>query len=149
MPLITDRIGPSGAVIDVLIGVDDLRRHQLTGAGRPVPPPVPVRVQLDTGASLSGLAPRVFAALGLEAVGTTAILTPSTPLHAPHQCDEFLVSLAVVAGGSAVPFIDSARVITAEGWLPGEGVEGLIGRDVLAHGTFMYFGTEGRFQFAM
>ncbi|MDB5310799.1 MAG: hypothetical protein JWO38_5001 [Gemmataceae bacterium] len=66
----------------------------------------------------------------------------------PHECDLFQVSLDLVAGGSRRPFGD-LRAIVAECWMESEGIEGLIGRDVLAHCNFLYMGRERAFTLAL
>jgi hypothetical protein len=54
----------------------------------------------------------------------------------------------MVAGGRACPFPDT-YVMSADCWLEGEGIEGLIGRDILARCNFMYFGPEGGFNLSL
>ena len=147
MPLLTGPLTPGGAIIDVLVGVSRPRRALLVKHQFRVPAPVHVRALIDTGASVSGFAPRVFAALDLTPVGRIAILTPSTPADAPHESDLFDVSLALVADGGTHPFPDT-RVMSADCWHPDEGVEALIGRDILDHCFFQYMGVDRRFTLA-
>lgn len=147
MPLVTGPILPAGPVIDVLVAVGSLRRALLDKHGLPHPEPVHVRTLIDTGSSHTLFAPRVFQLLGLGPVGNESIYTPSTAPGQPHECELFDTSLALVANGAAHPFGDR-RVIGADCWEPGEGLEGLIGRDVLARCHFMYLGPEQAFTLA-
>src|SRR5690348_16553819 len=97
MPLVNGPILPGGPVIDVLVGVSTTRRLLLERSGASVPYPIPVRALIDTGSSHTLFALKVFAALSVTPVGKVAILTPSTLPHAPHECDLFDASLALVA----------------------------------------------------
>jgi hypothetical protein len=147
MPLLTGPLLSAGAVIDVLIGVSRPRRALLVKHQFPVPAPVHVRALIDTGASVSGFAPRVFTGLDLTPVGQIAILTPSTAPDAPHQSDLYDVSLSLVADGTPHSFPDS-RVMAADCWHPDEGIEALIGRDILDRCFFQYMGPDRRFTLA-
>jgi hypothetical protein len=147
MPYLTGRILPGGAIIDVFVGVGKRRESLLLKHGFAVPEPVHVRVLIDTGASVSGFAPRVFQALDLTPVAKNPVLTPSTPAHQPHLGDFYDVWLSIVAEGTSHPFLDS-RVMAADCWLPGEGIEGLIGRDILDHCFFQYVGKDRTFTLA-
>lgn len=99
---------------------------------------------IDTGASVSGFAPRVFRELDLTPSDELAILTPSTLPDSPHACPLYQVSLAIVAEGRSCPFPD-CDVIATDCWHPGEGIEGLIGRDILDRCFFQYIGQDRRF----
>lgn len=147
MPLISGRIDRHGAVVDVLVGVSGPRQRMLRRHGFPIPQPIPVRAMIDTGSFVTGFAPRVFRSLGIGSVGTLAVFTPSTSPDAPHPAEAFDVTLSVVANGAAHPFT-TARVIAADCWLPDEGVEGLVGRDLLDHCGFQYWGPERTFTLA-
>ena len=57
---------------------------------------------IDTGADVSGFAPRLFTALELKPIDQIALYTPSTPPNCPHLADVFDVSLSVVAGGAVL-----------------------------------------------
>lgn len=148
MPLHTGTITRHGAVIDSLIGVCAERQKLLTKHGFAVPPPVPVRALIDTGASISGCSAEVFHKLDLKPVEQLQILTPSTRIDAPHTCDLFQVSWSLVAGGAPHLFAPSLRVIVADGFHPTEGIDALIGRDILARCAFEYWGPDDRFQFS-
>jgi hypothetical protein len=144
MPLIAGTILPGGAVIDVMVGVSAARQRLLLANALPVPYPVAVRVLIDTGSSHSGFAGRVFEELRVAPVGKMPLLTPSTVQESPHECDVFDVSHSLVANGAAHPF-GTSRVILADCWMEDEGMEGLIGRDILDRCNFLYFGRERSF----
>jgi hypothetical protein len=144
MPYLSSPIGPGGAIVDVLIGVPAVRAKLLTRNSFPVPPAVHVRALVDTGASVSGFTPRVFRELDLTPFDELAILTPSTPPDAPHRCPRYPVSLSLVAEGRSCS-LPEAYVLATDCWHPGEGIEGLIGRDILDRCFFQYIGPDQRF----
>ncbi len=147
MPYVSGSLTGTWAIVDVLVSASSRRQELLAKHGFAVPAPVPVRVLLDTGASISGFSPRVFRALDLTHVSTLDALTPSTPAHAPHPCELFDVSLALVAGGSA-HWTGDTQVMSADCWPPNEQLEGLLGMDVLRRGFFQLMGPERKFVFA-
>lgn len=48
-------------MVNAALGVSEARRQALTAAGQPVPPFVPIRALLDTGASVTCVDPTVIA----------------------------------------------------------------------------------------
>jgi hypothetical protein len=144
MSLLTGRLSEHGAVADVMVGISDARARLLKRNGRRVPGPVHARVQVDTGSSLSGFAPRVFNELGVTPVRTLPILTPSTPAHSPHVTQLYDVVLYLVINARLQRFYGTTA-IGADCFSENEGIEGLIGRDVLDHCSFWYHGIEGTF----
>lgn len=85
---------------------------------------------IDTGAT-SGVIRQGFAAqLGLNPVGVAYITTPSSTNVA---CYEYLVRLVF-------PNNVVAETTVLEAPLLGQHIQCLIGRDVLAHGVFVYIG---------
>lgn len=144
MPYLTGPIGLEGAVIDVLVGVPSVRARLLRKAGFAVPTAVPVRALIDTGASVSGFAPRVFRELDLRPLDRIVINTPSTRPDEPHPCDQYLVAPAFVSGGRPYPFPE-IHVIETDCWPPEFTIEALIGRDILNWCNFWYVGIDRTF----
>jgi hypothetical protein len=140
MPYVTGKLDNGWAVVDVLVGVSRPRRRLLRKHGFAVPESVHVRALIDTGASVSGFAPRVFRELGLTPVTVSPVLTSSTAPSDPHLCNFFDVSLALVAEGRHHHLTDS-RVMEADCWHADEGMEALIGMDIL---TLCFFQLHGR-----
>ena len=60
------------------------------------------------------------------------------------MADEFDVSLILVSGSSQM-VLPSVRVVTGEDFDEAELVQGLIGRDVLDHCLFTYYGPQKHF----
>lgn len=144
MPCVSGGLTRGWAMVDVCVAVSGPRRELLGRHGFPLPVPVFVRALLDTGASISGFAPRVFRELDLTPVSTLDVVTPSTPVSAPHVSDIYDVSLALVANGAAHPFADM-RVMAADCWHADEGFEALLGMDVLGRCFFQLMGPERQF----
>ena len=48
-------------ILDACAIVTDKDRHLLQAEGRPVPPPVPIRLVIDTGSGRSSLIPSIIA----------------------------------------------------------------------------------------
>ena len=93
------------------------------------------------------MTPGVFRQLGLSPVSNLPVITPSTRPDAPHIVDLYDVALSVVANGSAHPFPPS-RVMEADCWLPNEGIDALIGTDILNHCNFWFRGPDRAFTLA-
>ncbi len=147
MPYLSGPILTGGPVLDVIVSVPVARVALLQRHGFAVPGPVHVRALIDTGATLSAFAPRVFAALDLRSVDRIEVLTPSTRPDAPHSFERYQVALALVAEGRSCPFPETL-VMSADCWLEDEGMEALIGRDILDHCFFQYLGPDRRFTLA-
>ena len=120
----------------VRIGVSEPAANLLRQEGKPVPNPVEVTALIDTGASGTAVKPEVIRQLQLTPRGVTNIATPSS---AAHPCNVYDVSLTF-ANGVVVPVITVIEVP-----LEGQVIQGLIGRDVLAHGILIYSGYTNTF----
>jgi hypothetical protein len=144
MPVITGPITQDGAVISILIGVSDIRRRRLHAAGFPVPAPTPVLAVIDTGSFTTGVRPELLQALDLRPLRRIPVLTPSTPPDRPHICDQYDIGLTLVAGGSQkhLPMIIAIGSVD----FTEHGIQALIGRDVLTHCVFSYFGPHATFE---
>jgi hypothetical protein len=147
MSLVSGKIDPrDGAAIDVLVGVSKNRKARLLAVSLPVPSRVALRLQLDTGSSLTAFPSHVFQSLGITRFRTVPVSTPSTLPGKPHIADQYDVSLALVSGLNRY-VIESIHAIAAEDFHPSVGVQGIIGRDVLQRCVFQYFGPHNRFEF--
>ncbi len=144
MPVISGPITQDGAVISVLVGVSEARRRLLLGGGKPVPAPTPVLAIIDTGSFATGFRPELLHALGIDPFDQIPILTPSTRPDTPHLCDRYDVSLTLVAG-TTQKRLRSIVAIASQDFRE-HGIQALIGRDVLNHCVFSYFGPHGTFE---
>jgi hypothetical protein len=106
-------------------------------ASQPVPPPVVLDCLIDTGASVTCMDAAAIAPLGLQPTGITPIRTPSTGAT-PAQCAQYGVGIGIYHPDYSRIF-DTVPVIAAD--LSAQGIQGLMGRDLLRSCLFVYDGT--------
>ena len=138
MPSINIPIGAPGPIVTVTIGISIPRRTALTSAGLDVPPFAQGQFLIDSGASCSCVDSGLIEKLGLTPTGSVSIHTPSTNGVA-HSCNQYDVML-FIAGTDATTgcFIDAVGVVETS--LAPQGIDGLIGRDLLDRWTCIYNG---------
>jgi predicted aspartyl protease len=141
---LTQQISAYGPLLDLMIGVSAPRMIALSQANVPLPAPIPIRALIDTGANGSCVDRDILKQLGVSPTGTVSIHTPSTG-SALHMCNQFDVSFMVTAQNFQRRF-DAIAVIEAD--LATQGIQALIGRDVLSMCLFVYDGTAGTFSLA-
>jgi hypothetical protein len=140
MPHLTLQLGPAGPLLDVLISVSAPRQAALTQAGQPVPAPQIARALVDTGASVTAVDSAILTALALSPTGQTTIHTPSTTAGQPHQCSTYDIHLTLSHPALSF-YIPALPVIQST--LHHQGIQALIGRDVLANCLLVYDGRAG------
>lgn len=126
---LTVRIGLSGALIDVHIGVTGAKRKLFQRSGRPVPPPVMATLLVDTGASSTLLDDQIIRALGLQPIDSVRFHSASTK-GVPARCD--VVDVCLILGGistAATWRADPLKVLSSA--MLNSSHQGLLGRDVL------------------
>jgi predicted aspartyl protease len=126
------------------VGVSQPRQKALEEAGEPVPPPVLIQGLIDTGASATAIDPSIIQGLKLQQTGSLPIHTPSTG-HVPHQASTYDVCITIPFDG--VTFTLGALQVF-ESSLSVQGIQALIGRDVLANCLFVYDGRANIFSIA-
>jgi predicted aspartyl protease len=138
MPILTLPLDVDGAVISVGFAVSGPRQAAMTAAGLTIPPPVIVRALVDTGASCTCLDPTVIAKLGLVPSGTVLMHTPSTAGTAV-SCNQFDVAVGVIMDANEV-HVPSMIIPVIESTLATQGIQALLGRDLLEKGILIYDG---------
>lgn len=146
MPSLTIAIPQDGPLVQMMIGVSPARVSALRAAGAPVPPHISGRGLLDTGASISAIDRRVAQQLGLTATGYTLIHTPSTGAQ-PHLVAQFDASFSIVMDSQQIHALPTSFLVI-ESDFSTQGFSALLGRDVLAHGLFLYHGHAGMMSLA-
>ena len=118
----------------------------MTAAGLPVPQYVTGTFLLDTGASGTCVDPGLVAPLGLTPTGNVQMQTPSTA-GTPVTCSLFDISMYIPGTGQTAGFMIEAIPVIEAG-LRAQGIDGLLGRDVLDRCTFICNGSAGMFTLA-
>lgn len=142
MPSVNLLLTPQGPIVRLGIMVSTPRRNALAAVGLPIPPPEIVDVLVDTGASGTCIDPSHIAKLGIAPSGIIDIHTPSTAGVAT-QCKQFDVDIAVILDNGQYHFVSTLPVI--ESSLASQGIDGLLGRDVLSQGILIFNGTAKTF----
>jgi predicted aspartyl protease len=108
--------------------------------GKESPAPVVKTALIDTGASHCAIQANITEQLKLEPVGTIKISTPSCK---DKECYRYFLRMALPAYN-----LTYEGVFTAVP-LEGQGIDCLIGRDLLANGILIYIGYANQFTFSL
>lgn len=122
------------------IGVSQARRDALVAAGKAVPAVVPIASALiDTGASCTCIDRSAIATLGLPPTGVANLHTPSTGAM-PHNTPQYDVQLIIPGPTPGHPPLVFPTVPIIESDFSAQGIQALIGRDILQHCVLAYVG---------
>ena len=138
MPTLNLPIGIGGPLVLVAIGISAPHAHAMVKAGKTPPPLVQGTFLIDTGASCTCIDPQLVAPLSLTPTGVVGMQTPSTA-GISHNCHQYDVML-VIPNGTGSPFVVEA-IPVIETHLKSQGIDGLIGRDILQSCTLIYSGS--------
>jgi predicted aspartyl protease len=138
MSILTLPLEPSGAIITVGFLVSSPRQAALKKAGLPVPPPVVVKCLVDTGASGTCVDPMVIQQLQIPPSGTVSIHTPSTGAT-PCICNQFDVGIGIIMDNGEV-HLPGMIIPVIESDLKAQGIQALLGRDILEQAVLIYDG---------
>lgn len=140
MPCVNLQILANGPVIDVHIGYSTPKRQALEAIGKQAPQPHPARLLIDTGASCTCIDSAIVKALNLEPTGSTTMHTPSTTEGNGFQCSQYDICLTIPHSVLS-RYFHAIPVVESE--FAHQGIDGLLGRDVLAECVFIYNGELG------
>jgi len=142
MPAFTGRITDlraRGPILQASIAVAAAAEKALTDAGQPVPAPVQVTALIDTGATGSAISKGTAQQLGLQPVGVIPVSTPSSAK----------VPMSLFAIRFLLPNSLIFETTAIEAQLQGQGIDALIGRDVLSQAVLVYIGYANEFTLAI
>ena len=131
----------------MLVGVSAPRAEAMNASGIPVPQFVTGTFLVDTGASCTCVDPAFVASLGLIATGNVPMQTPSTA-GVPVHCNQFDVTVYIPDSGQGGGGFYVGALPVVEASFAGQGIEGLIGRDLIDRCTLIYNGSAGMFTLA-
>jgi hypothetical protein len=133
----------SGCTIPIYLTVSKAHEDVLKSTKQPVPPPYIGTGLIDTGAMMSCIDPQVVKRLRLVPTGRMNVLTPSTGAT-PHATLKYDVSMHIFEPKSN--YMLSRAVAVAESELQPQGLDAIIGMDVLSHCLLIVDGTCGEFK---
>ena len=145
MPSITLLITPTGPVLTAVVLVSSPMRVALQNAQRPIPTPVQCIFLVDTGASITCVDPSIIGRLQINPTGNTAIQTPSTAGNG-HTCFQYDIGLFIPTGSGLLHLADPLPIVATS--FAGQGIQGLIGRDILQRACMFYNGAAGNYTLA-
>lgn len=131
MPVIRARYGARGPIIDAHIGPSEPLRNLMRARGIHIPPPINVQLLIDTGADTTTIAEIHMRSLGLTPSGAAPVRTITTGVTGA-ACNTYDTSLRIDSHlfGDRPHEIPALEVLAQE--LHNEGIDGLLGRDVLS-----------------
>lgn len=147
MPSINVSLSANGPLLSVLVGVSAPKSAAMQKAGLKVPQFVQGTFLLDTGASGTCVDPHFVQSLGLTPRGAVMIQTPSTAGNAV-SCNQYDVALFIPGMNASATGFHIGALPVIETPLAAQGIEGLIGRDVIDRCTLVYNGSAGMFTLA-
>jgi predicted aspartyl protease len=136
----SNSITPNGPILNVLIGVSQPRLLAMQTAGLTPPPMVPAALLIDTGASHSCICSTVIQALGLTPTGTIYVHTPTTGVSAV-QVGTYDVGI-VFTGVTPQDVHVVPSLSATENDFTSQGIQGLLGRDILSRAHMFYNGRQ-------
>ena len=126
-----------GPILQGVIGVEQNIAQQLLSQGIPLPKPIPGVALIDTGATSTCVDEGIAKQLGLPVVDVVSIASAS---HPDAKQNVYPALIEVV--GIPIKF-NALRAIGVP--LANQGIQVLIGRDLLQHCTLFYNGMIGSF----
>jgi Aspartyl protease len=138
----TNLIGPNGPLLKVLIGISGPRHNALVAAGQAVPSPQLADLLIDTGASQTCIDLKFIGQLGLQPTGSVSVHTPSTGSVA-QSMSAYDVGIVVHGIAGATHVLPVHSIIACD--FSQQGIDGLLGRDILASSRLTYSGPDNVF----
>lgn len=135
----TNSIGSSGPILVCYISNSAPKEQALRDAGMPIPNSQIANLLIDTGASHTAIDEKFVRLLGLNPTGTLSVHTPTTGLI-PKTIQTYDVAIAFSGHSKAVHHIAAHSISALD--FSGQGIDGLLGRDILALARLTYSGPD-------
>ncbi len=132
-------------IVDLYVSVSSIEREACLEEDRPVPPAIPIRALVDTGAGRSHVDLDVLARLDISRAKVGHVFTASGGESEPRGV--YVVDLAL-AGDRPGPLAIDLEVFGSP-IADGLRVEALLGRDILARGILIFDGIGRRLTLAI
>jgi hypothetical protein len=142
MPSININFGQSGPVVNAIVTIGARQRKSLMAAGIPVPAAVAAKFLIDTGANMSCIDIGLITKFGLQPTASANVHTPGLGGNTVFRY-QYEVSLYIPLNASAgcnLQDIDMLEVSIGD-----QGLDGLIGRDLIDQWTCIYNGSTSTF----
>ena len=156
MPSINLPIDPAGGpILAAFLLASAPRIAALQRANQPAPPPQSGRFLVDTGASVTVVDPALIGPLGLTPKNFMLVATPTTgttpPLRPVYDVQiilppSFTPRSAQLGPSGVMPHMRALSVVATD--MRPQGIDGLIGRDVLENVLLIYNGHTGTYTLA-
>ena len=143
MPSVTitsENLEQEGPILDVQFMISLELEKKYRELGKSIPQPIIVKAMTDTGSSACLLQKEIPEKLQLEPIGITKITTPS---HEHYECYQYFMRMIIPSHD----FFYEGLFVTSV--LDGQGISGLIGRDVLKNGILIYIGYMNQFTLSL
>ncbi len=147
MPHFLASFDAAGPFVDVYLGVTQSRNDALIKAGQAVPNPIKLRLLVDTGASGTVVDSAFITQLGIPATGSIQVHTPSTT-GTGVPMNQYDVRLFMPGADPKDVLIIDAMPVIESGLKTTQGLDGLLGRDVLSRCMMVYDGRHSLLTFS-
>ena len=146
MPHFTRQLTNDAPICIAVLSITQARADALTAAGQQVPDVQKMTALIDTGASCTCVDPDIIQALSLTPTGSIQVFTPSTGSQA-HTADQYDARIQIFCTAHQAPLeLPVVPIIASK--LKSQGIDALIGRDILAHCLLSYNGQSGFYTLA-
>lgn len=136
--------GLRGPIVEASIGISEPLKKLRRSKGQDVPPDIPIQLLVDTGADTTTIAEMHMRSLGIESTGASPVRTITSGVTG-DACNAYGASLTIHSVGfGEAPLKFPAMEVLAQDF-HNEGIDGLLGRDVLSTMVFVMDGPNKRF----